>query len=190
MSTPEQRLSFARDIINFEARRDKQGHLVVYKLPANDGGGSYEVAGINEKYDPVQARHLANLINQKKYDEAETYAEEYIAENTDPAALVTHIPMLESNLRDIVFNRGQRGAVKTLQIALGVTVDGMWGPKSKAAMAKAEKKPQDLLLKLRDARETYERKYVGVRENLWNGLKNRWNGAYRVALGYPATATA
>jgi len=42
----------AADIINFEARRDKRnGHLVVYNLPKNDGGGRYEVAGINERYD-------------------------------------------------------------------------------------------------------------------------------------------
>lgn len=190
MSTPEQRLEFARDIINFEARRDRAGHLTVYKLPSNDGGGSYEVAGINERYDGPQVRHLVQLLRAGKYDEAEKYAEEYIAENTDPAALLTHIPMLESNLRDIVFNRGQTGAVKTLQIALGVNVDGLWGPKSKAAMLKAEKNPRALLLKLRDARETYERRFVGVRANLWNGLKNRWSGAYRVALGYPSTMTA
>ena len=29
----------AKQIVDFEARRDKKGHLQVYKLPAWDGGG-------------------------------------------------------------------------------------------------------------------------------------------------------
>lgn len=185
MTTPEQRLSMARDIINFEARRDKAGHLSIYHLPANDGGGRYEVAGINERYDGPAVRHLVELLNAHKYDEAESYAETYIAHNTDPATLLTHVPRLESYLRDIVFNRGQTGAIKTLQIALGVKPDGKWGPLSKAAMAKAEKNPDALLQKLRDARETYERKFVGYRANFWRGLVNRWNSALRIAKGYP-----
>ena len=82
-TTPEQRLSMARDIINFEARRDKEGHLQVYKLPPNDGGGTFEVAGINERYDREQARELRRLIMAHQYEEAEDYAEEYIAGNTD-----------------------------------------------------------------------------------------------------------
>ncbi len=185
MTTPQQRLSMARDIINFEARRNKAGHLSVYHLPANDGGGRYEVAGINERYDGPAVIKLVEMLNDGKYDEAEIFAEEYIAENTDPAELLTHIPRLESYLRDIVFNRGQRGAVKTLQIALGVAVDGKWGPLSKATMERAQLNSDKLLTDLRAARETYERKYVGVRENLWRGLVNRWDGALRVAKSYP-----
>ena len=37
----------AAAIVNFEARRDSKGHLKVYNLPPEDGGGRYEVAGIN-----------------------------------------------------------------------------------------------------------------------------------------------
>jgi hypothetical protein len=48
MSTPEQRMW--RRSVDFQARRHKKGHLQVYKLPAWDGGGLYEVAGTNEKY--------------------------------------------------------------------------------------------------------------------------------------------
>lgn len=189
MSTPEERLSMARDIVNFEARRDKSGHLCVYNLPANDGGGRYEVAGINERYDKVAVDKLVEMINAGQYDEAESFAEEYIAENTDPAELLSDIPCLESYLRDIVFNRGQKGCVKTLQLALGVTPDGKWGPKSKAAMAAAEANPQALLTSLRAARERYESEFVGYRANFWRGLVNRWDGALRVARSYPATDT-
>lgn len=189
MSTAEQRLSFARDIINFEARRDKQGHLMVYHLPPNDGGGRYEVAGINEKYDGPAVRHLVDLLNQHQYAEAEAYAEEYIAKNTDPAALITTSPCLESYLRDIVFNRGQRGAIKTLQLALHVAPDGKWGPQSKAAMLEKERDPESLLKSLRVAREEYERRFVGYRANFWNGLVNRWNGALKIAQAYPIEDT-
>lgn len=188
-TTPEERLEMARDIINFEARRDKAGHLSVYHLPSNDGGGRYEVAGINERYDGPAVRKLVELLQDGHYSEAESYAEEYIAENTDPAALLTHIPCLESYLRDIVFNRGQRGCVETLQIALGVAVDGKWGPQSKAAMADAAAHPLVLLDKLRLAREYYERHYVGYRANFWRGLVNRWNSALRVARSYPSDVT-
>lgn len=189
MSTPEQRLSMARDIINFEARRDKEGHLAVYHLPPNDGGGRYEVAGINERYDGPAVRHLVELLGDKQFDEAESYAEEYIAKNTDPADLLTTSPRIESYLRDIVFNRGQTGCVKILQIAIGVGVDGKWGPISKAAMVKAEVEPDVLLTNLRAAREEYERKYVGYRANFWRGLVNRWNSAERVAMSYPVAET-
>jgi lysozyme family protein len=190
MTTPEDRLSMARDIINFEARRDKEGHLTVYKLPPNDGGGAYEVAGINERYDREQARVLRRMIMAHQWQEAEDYAEEYIAGNTDSAALLTHVPRIESYLRDIVFNRGPTGCVKTLQMALGVVPDGKWGPKSKAAMAKAQTKPDELLMDLREAREKYERTVVGYRSNFWRGLVNRWNSALRIARSYPLEDTA
>ena len=51
MTTPEQRRRMAAAIVNFEARRDSKRHLMVYKLPKGDGGGRYEVAGINERYN-------------------------------------------------------------------------------------------------------------------------------------------
>jgi len=34
----------AKQIVDFEARRDEKGHLQVYKLPAWDGGGRYELS--------------------------------------------------------------------------------------------------------------------------------------------------
>ena len=71
MSTSEERQQIAESILNFEARRDNQRHLVVYKLPAGDGGGTYEVAGINNGYHPQEALHLAELINAGLYDQAE-----------------------------------------------------------------------------------------------------------------------
>ena len=53
------RRAMAKAIVDFEARRDARGRLAVYRLPAGDGGGSYEVAGINDRYHPTEAAHLA-----------------------------------------------------------------------------------------------------------------------------------
>ena len=52
MTTPDQRLQMARAIVAFEARFDHYGHLSIYRLPPDDGGGLYEVAGINDRYNP------------------------------------------------------------------------------------------------------------------------------------------
>jgi len=81
----DNRLLAAKAIVDFEARRDKKGHLMVYHLPPNDGGGRFEVAGINERYNPSECAHLVELLEAKKFDEAESYAQEVIARDTDAA---------------------------------------------------------------------------------------------------------
>ncbi len=188
MTTPAERLKMAKAIVDFEARRDSKGRLTVYHLPANDGGGRYEVAGINERYDHDAVIELVKLIEDHKWDEAEAYAEEYIAHNTDGAAKYTDNPAIESYLRDILFNRGAGGMVKTMQIALGFSrghgADGVFGPNTKLRWQAAENDPSALLDALLLARKTYELTFVGRRENFWKGLNNRWNESYKVAKGF------
>ncbi len=169
------RREMAKAIVDFEARRDSKGHLVVYKLPANDGGGAFEVAGINEKYDGPTARRLAALVQAGHYDEAEQTANSYIIGNTNVAATWTDNLAVESYLRDCVFNRGAKGAARIFQRAVGVRDDGVVGPFTRAAAAKYQ--PADLLTRLRAAREDYERNVVGYRANFWKGLQNRWDKA-------------
>lgn len=180
------RLSMAKHIVDFEARRDANGHFMVYALPANDGGGSYEVAGINQKYDPVQAEHLRDLVEAGKFDEAELYAQQYILQQTNVAMMWTTNAGVEFYLRDCVFNRGARGAARILQRACGVHDDGDIGPISKTAIAAID--PTDLLTKLRSAREDYERNVVGYRANFWHGLVNRWDNALTIAKSYEAAS--
>ena len=167
----------AESIVQFEGRRDAQGHLRVYILPAGDGGGRYEVAGINDRYHPQEAARLRQLIDAGRFDEAEDYAAEVIAEYTDVVAKWTTVPSIESYLRDAAFNRGPGGAAKILQIALGVHVDGGVGPETLKAMREAEKDPAKLLAALRVAREKYELRVAGRREKFWKGLVNRWDGS-------------
>jgi len=102
----ELRKKMAESIVKFEGRRDPQGHLRVYVLPAGDGGGRYEVAGINDRYHPQEAAKLRGLIDAGRFDEAEDYAAEVIAEYTDVVARWTTVPPIEAYLRDCAFNRG------------------------------------------------------------------------------------
>jgi peptidoglycan hydrolase-like protein with peptidoglycan-binding domain len=192
MSTPEQRRKMAQAIINFEARRDSDGNLAVYKLPPGDGGGTYEVAGINDRYNKDTVDALVALIKKKKFEAAEILATEFIADDTERAASWTRIPALEFYLRDCVFNRGGGGAARILQAALTVKVDGAVGKETRDAMVLAEAKPGDLLAKLRKTREKYERDVAHRDESspFWKGLVNRWNNALATAKTFPLEPVA
>jgi hypothetical protein len=190
MTTPEERRRMATSILDFEARRNAKGHLTIYNLPAGDGGGRYEVAGINERYNKDTADVLVLLIKQRRFNEAEALAVDFIAQDTDRARSWTSIPAIEFYLRDSVFNRGGRGGARIMQRALGVHEDGVIGAKTRAVMALAETEPSGLLAKLRAAREQYERDVAHRDEasKFWKGLVNRWNKAIEVAKTFPLRA--
>jgi hypothetical protein len=84
MATPRDRDRMAAAIMSFEARR-KNGRLAIYQLPEIDGGGTYEVAGINDKYNKETVDVLVALIEEERYDEAEALAVDFIAQDTDRA---------------------------------------------------------------------------------------------------------
>jgi N-acetylmuramoyl-L-alanine amidase/lysozyme family protein len=179
-----QRLRMAQEIVDFEARRDPRGKLTVYYLRPEDGGGRYEVAGINDRYHRQEVERLVQLIEAGRHDEAERLAVEYIAKFTDTVAGWTSKVAVECYLRDSCFNRGPGGAAWMLQAAVGVVTDGSVGPQTRAAVAAAEINPRALLKKLRATRERYEEEVVGRREVFWRGLVNRWNKALLVAESF------
>lgn len=168
-------LEQARRIVDYEARRDAQGHLKVYHLPAGDGGGTREVAGINDRYHPEVLDRIEHLLAGGKYPEAENAAAEHIMRYTDPVAMLADVPAVQFALRDTAFNRGPTGAVRILQDALGLHVDGIAGPKTKEALHAAERDPGKLLGDLRSARERYERRTRDESSPFWKGLSNRWD---------------
>lgn len=173
-------------ILNAEARRDRNGKLAVYRLPAGDGGGTFEVAGINDRYHPDAAHELRELIEDGLQDIAEAKAREYILKYTDAAAGWTRNAGIEAFLRDSCWNRGPGGAARILQLALKVRDDGKIGPVTRGALAAAERDPKKLLAELRKVRENYELKVApprGARAKFWNGLVNRWNAAAKFAGG-------
>lgn len=178
MSSASQRLAMAKMIFDFEARI-KNGKLQVYQLPAGDGGGEYEVAGINNKYHPDEAKLLKDLIESGNHKKAQDLAIAFIATYTDNVAAWTTKNAIESYLRDCGFNRGARGAALILQKALGVEQDGIVGQITIKALRETEKKDlKAFLLILRTARELYEREKGRDETSIfWKGLVNRWNKA-------------
>lgn len=179
MATGEQLQEMAKTIMNYEARRDSKGHLAIYDLPSGDGGGRYEVAGINERYNPQELSALVKMLRQGQYQQAENYALAYYLSDTNVVTSWQNglDPGVEFYLRDCVFNRGAHGAAVILQMALGVAPDGTVGPITRGALKTAD--PDELLTKLRAARERYERIYAHRDESskFWRGLVNRWNNA-------------
>lgn len=181
------RLVMGQQIVNFEARRRPNGDIEVYNLPSGDGGGSYEVAGINNKYHPEMAKKLKRIIQTDKDPErAENLSVQYIATYTDAASRWCGNAGVEFYLKDSMWNRGPTGGVKILQIGLGFSgadLDGIVGRKTLGALTKAERKPIQLLSGLRDGREEYERTVVGRNESsqFWEGLTNRWRDAQNFA---------
>ncbi|WP_170149518.1 N-acetylmuramoyl-L-alanine amidase [Rhodoplanes roseus] len=174
------RTRMAKHILDFEARRDKQGRLAVYRLPAGDQGGTYEVAGFNDRYHPDEAAELAGLIEAGQAEAAEAKACGYILRDTAPAADWTSDPGVEFMLRDTIHHRGRGGAAKVLQRAVGVDQDGDVGPATKAAAATMP--PSILLPALRAAREAYEVEAYGRRAQFWRGFTARWDQALAFGL--------
>ena len=172
------RLQMAQFIVNQEAQRDAQGRLRVYHLPANDGGGRFEVAGINERYNTSKCLQLVAMLNAGQHAAAEREAALYIASQTDAAAKWTRVPAAELFLRDTIFNRGLGGATKILQMAVGSVARSQVA----TAVLQAEQNPRLFIERLRAAREEYEWKVVGRRANLVAGLTNRWNRVRDQAL--------
>jgi hypothetical protein len=197
MTSDEKRQQMGISIVRFEGRY-QDGKLQHYKLPAGDGGGRGEVAGINEKYHPQQYARLRGLIEGGAHQEAEADAARYIEEFTRavlkffpcPAAADAN-PAIEFVLRDTAFNRGPKGAATVLQLALGVKpIDGQIGPISRREFARQLVTPGvvNLLERLTAARETYERNKFPWKKSardesskFWKGLSNRWAKAHEVA---------
>lgn len=172
-------------IVSVEARRDAAGNLRVYPLPKADGGGTFEVAGINDRYHPIEARILRELVETKRFAQAEIFLREHLADYTHIVTAWSKLPAIEAFLRDSAFNRGPKGALRILQRAVNVADDGKWGPITRAAVKAAEADPRALVRSLRAAREAYERRIappVGARAKFWKGLQNRWNAAEAFAL--------
>lgn len=114
--------TFGKEIINLEARRDNDGNITTYKLPAADGGGTHEIAGINNKYHPKAYARIKKLIDAGKHQEAEQAVSDYIISYTQPACdlLITqgvNSAAAEFMLRDIYFNMGPGGTDKVLKRA-------------------------------------------------------------------------
>jgi hypothetical protein len=196
MALTDKQIAMGNAIVEMEGRF-KGGKLQVYNLPAGDGGGSFEVAGINERYHGPKAKELRQLITSGQHEDAHYSAAVYIAEYTNSVCnffpsddLRERNPGVEFILRDSAFNRGAKGAATILQIALGVSIDGVVGVNTKTAFARELALGQEqFMVRLRAAREIYERnKYPWKQSSrdesskFWSGLSNRWAKSHNIGV--------
>lgn len=168
----------AYQILQYECRWDENGNPKVYELPSNDGGGTHEICGINSKYHRKQVIKMMAARPEEREDMAAEYIENYYKTNMK---LQADDPGVELFLMDTCFNRGPSGCTRIIQMAIArmdyhVIVDGILGPQTRGLLKRSiDQDPVEFLVRLRGARETYERNRVGVRKNLWDGLVNRWD---------------
>ena len=146
---PSGELPLPLQTVEWEARKDKQGNLAVYKLPTGDMGGNFEVAGINDRYHPEAFKAISSLPAQERAKAAAEYIQGYTA------PLVERLPQaLQPFTQDLAFNRGLGGATKYIQQGLNalgqkVAIDGGLGPKTLAAINQVE--PRALMRAASDA---------------------------------------
>ena len=173
---PKNEYDSALATVDMEARKDKAGNVMVYDLPSGDMGGSYEVAGINDKYHPAAAEMLKNLPPEERRDAAARYVVEY----TKPFTSKLPEPY-RPFFQDLAFNRGVGGATKFLQRAIGVKDDGALGPQTLKALEGLN--PSEVMKNVSVEQMTYERKLAEQnpeRKKFLNGLQNRVSNRYRL----------
>lgn len=173
---PKNEYDAALATVDMEARKDKAGNVMVYNLPSGDMGGSYEVAGINDKYHPAAAQMLKNLPPGERRDAAAKYVVEY----TRPITSKLPEPY-RLFFQDLTFNRGPAGATKFLQRAIGVKDDGALGPQTLKALEGLN--PSEVMKNVSVEQMTYERRLAEQnpeRKKFLNGLQNRVSNRYRL----------
>jgi len=162
--------------INWEARRDRQGNIAVYDIPAGDYGGTREVAGITDKYHPEAFKRISALPPERR----EEAVADYVLNYTSPVASLVPEP-LQAQAVDLSFNRGTTGYTKLVQeglnrLGIPVKVDGAFGQKTLDAIRQAD--PMRLIDATEDAfiaREKAMAEADPARASLFRGITNRSN---------------
>lgn len=168
-------------IVKWEARLDAQGRPKLYELPSGDGGGKYEISGINSKYHPEALERIRKAEPEDRRQMCAEYIDDYTRRGTG-------LHWMSSGLRagtelavlDCAFNRGPGGAARICQTALKamkfpVSVDGAWGPQTRGFLKEADSRGFPIVQEIRKAREQYERRNRDESSKFWNGLVNRWD---------------
>jgi hypothetical protein len=171
--------------INWEARRDRQGNIAVYNIPAGDYGGTREVAGITDKYHPEAFKRISALPPERR----EAAAAEYVLNYTSPVASLVPEP-LKAQAVDLAFNRGPTGYTRLVQeglnrIGIPVKVDGAFGQKTLDAIRQVD--PMRLIDATEDAYMARERTMAEAdpaRASLFRGITNRSNNRRSASKSY------
>ena len=109
-----------------EARRDSAGRIAVYYPTKEDGGGEYEVAGINQASHPVKSAQLKRMVedptvsNEEIENEVAAYYKQYTQQGVALVSSSTRSKGIELFMRDCTLNHGLEGAKKVVRRALGL----------------------------------------------------------------------
>lgn len=172
---------FADFMFQSEARMS-DGKLQVYTPPSGDGGGSYEVAGITQKYQPQEAARLKALIDSGRNDEAAAAAKDFYRQRAAPFTSLTQDRGLQLQLADTVHHRGEGGLRRVLQRATGSD------SRDYGELIGGLSERKDALDAFHQARQDYEWEEVdrgrASRKKFRNGLQNRFNNADAAARSF------
>lgn len=122
-AVPESQKNIYNIMLSQEVRRDSKGRPIVYSLPKEDGGGSFEVAGLNEKYNKEEATVLRQMIQtgvptpiiegyiRSVYKQKTQYGANLIPPSSSQG--------LELFVRDCALNHSPKGVNTILAAAVG-----------------------------------------------------------------------
>jgi len=195
-AVPGEDLRIGLAIVDREARRDAAGHVLIYRLPGNDGGGTHEIAGINSVYHPEMLKKLIGMAPPDRERACAEYIENYTLRMTGLSKSDKIRTGTLYTVLDTTFHRGGGGSAWVVQSSLRtlgypVIRDRKWGPNTRTALMKADRDfPDKLLELLRKNRETYEREIIGYRSNFWKGFVNRWDAVLAKSLEWNAEKPA
>jgi len=174
MTSQIDELPLPMQTVKWESRFDKAGNPIVYKLPAGDLGGNFEISGINDRYHPEAFKRIASLPPEARADAAAQYIKEYTA------PFVSKLPQpIQPFAQDLAFNRGMGGATRYIQQGLNelgvrVAVDGKLGPQTLQAIQGVQ--PAALMRAASNAQLNDEYRMAQrnpARKPLIRGLENR-----------------
>jgi len=174
-------------IVIWEARLDESGYPKLYKIPSGDGGGKFEISGINSKYHFEALERIRKANPEERRKLCAEYIDDYVRKHTGIHWGFDLCPGTELAVLDCAFNRGPGAAARIAQTALKsmkfpVSVDGVWGPQTRSMLREADQRRFPVIEEIRRARETYERRNRDESSKFWKGLVNRWNKVTEEAM--------
>ena len=179
-------------IINNEARFDKRGNLTIYKLPEGDGGGEYEIAGINQKNHSQEFNKLAGMLQEGRHQEAKEEAANYIDRKTSRVGELLQNSGVQNDgidylLRDMCFNGGESFPARVIHRSLGIpdskSFNGNTGEAISAYLQ--DHSEEELLAALKQGRDNLYRSIAAnnpEKKKFLRGWLNRSASSYKEAM--------
>lgn len=124
------RMIIAAKAYHWYTDKDENGNP---KVEAKSGG-EYQISGLHSLHHKDETAHLKELIESGQGEQARDAAVDYLAAIADTANLWSRYAPINAFLRDCILCHGEEDALKILQRAAGVEVDGKWGPTTEEAI--------------------------------------------------------